>query len=274
MAEGSTGARSARRNIAHKRGHNPQEFYSGLAIIGLALLGPVLGLIFGSTSSGYLAGVYSLPLAIFGLAAMLFDVRNHQDFWGGVGLVAFALFSLWAGSDLPGMRGFAFGPGTAPRLFALLLVATGAGVALMGLLSDGPSPGRFSFRALLIVAVAIVLWVLIERLTTLLWPHRVITGPLVATAILTVVTLGAIPMLERVGLRGTFVLSVAVLGFAMFIRPFGLVIASFTAIMVAAAASDEVKWIETTIWAVVLTAFCAFLFPYALNLPLSYWPRL
>ena len=73
-----------------------------------------------------------------------------------------------------------------------------------------------------------------------------ITGPLVATAILTVVTLGAIPMLERMGLRGIFVLSVAVLGFAVFIRPFGLVISSFTTIMVAAAASNEVKWIEST----------------------------
>ena len=30
-------------------------------------------------------------------------------------LVLVALFALWAGSDLPGMRGFAFGPGTAPR---------------------------------------------------------------------------------------------------------------------------------------------------------------
>ena len=37
-----------------------------------------------------------------------------------------ALFTLWAASDLPGMRGFAFGPGTAPRLFGWLLVATGA----------------------------------------------------------------------------------------------------------------------------------------------------
>ena len=78
---------------------------------------------------------------------MLFDVRNHQDFWGGVGLVAFALFSLWAGSDLPGMRGFAFGPGTAPRLFALLLAATGAGVALDGSVDRRTEPGTIFISA-------------------------------------------------------------------------------------------------------------------------------
>ena len=43
-------------------------------------------------------------------------IRNPQDFWGGMALLLFALFTLWAGSDLPGMRGFAFGPGTAPRM--------------------------------------------------------------------------------------------------------------------------------------------------------------
>ena len=27
-------------------------------------------------------------------------IRNPQDFWGGLALVAFALFSLWAGSPI------------------------------------------------------------------------------------------------------------------------------------------------------------------------------
>ena len=45
-------------------------------------------------------------------------IRSPKDFWGGLSLVLLAAFALWASSDLPGMRGFAFGPGTAPRLFA------------------------------------------------------------------------------------------------------------------------------------------------------------
>ncbi len=33
-------------------------------------------------------------------------------------LILLALIAFVASNDLPGMRGFAFGPGTAPRLFA------------------------------------------------------------------------------------------------------------------------------------------------------------
>src|SRR5205085_6043037 len=60
-------------------------------------------------------------------------IRNPQDFYGGVALVGLALIALWASADLPGMRGFAFGPGTAPRLFALVLGGMGVWVVLLGL---------------------------------------------------------------------------------------------------------------------------------------------
>jgi putative tricarboxylic transport membrane protein len=51
------------------------------------------------------------------------------------------------------------------------------------------------------------------------------------------------------------------------------VIASFVSLVVSATATHEVRWLETIIWTVVLTAFCSVLFPYALNLPLQLWPR-
>jgi len=64
-------------------------------------------------------------------------IRSPRDFWGGVALMLLALFALWASSDLPGMRGFAFGPGTAPRMFAYCLLGLGIAISLVGLLSDG-----------------------------------------------------------------------------------------------------------------------------------------
>ena len=36
---------------------------------------------------------------------------------------------------------------------------------------------------------------------------------------------------------------------------------------------NAIRWIETIIWAAVLTLFCSLLFPYGLNLPLQLWPR-
>ena len=83
-------------------------------------------------------------------------IRNPQDFWGGVALVAFAVFTLWASGDLPGMRGFAFGPGTAPRLFSWLLVATGAAVAINGLIVAGPPLEKWGIRAPVLFIASVV----------------------------------------------------------------------------------------------------------------------
>ena len=43
--------------------------------------------------------------------------------------------------------------------------------------------------------------------------------------------------------------------------------------MVAAAATAEVRWRESLIVSAALTAFCAILFPYVLNLPMQLWPN-
>ncbi len=145
-------------------------------------------------------------------------IRNPRDFFGGLVLVAVALLALWASYDLPGTRGFAFGPGTAPRLFAMLLLGLGVAVALVGLLTDGPTVERYAIR-----------------------------GPLFITA--------------------------SILIFAGLLRPGGLVLASFVSMVVAAAATREVRWIETLIWAAAMTLFCVLLFPFALNLPMQLWPR-
>ena len=83
-------------------------------------------------------------------------VRGPQDFVGGLAMMAVALFALWASSDLQGMHGFSFGAGTAPRMFAVLLLLLGGAVALMGILSDGPHIAAYSWRGPLFVSAAIV----------------------------------------------------------------------------------------------------------------------
>jgi putative tricarboxylic transport membrane protein len=83
-------------------------------------------------------------------------VRNPQDFYGGLALVALALFAFWASSNLPGMRGFAFGPRTTPRLFAGLLLVTGAAVTLIGFLTEGAPLERYHVRGPLFVCAAIL----------------------------------------------------------------------------------------------------------------------
>ena len=145
-------------------------------------------------------------------------VRGPQDFVGGIALMAIALFALWASSDLQGMHGFSFGAGTAPRMFAGLLLALGAAVAVMGLLFEG------------------------QHLATYHW-------------------------------RGPLFVSLSILSFAVMIRPLGLVVSAFLTFMISALGTHETRWKETIIVGICLTAFCSFLFPYGLGLPMQLWPR-
>jgi putative tricarboxylic transport membrane protein len=148
-------------------------------------------------------------------------VKNPQDFYGGLALLALAAVAWWATRELPGQSGFAFGPGTAPRLFIILLALNAIGIMVHGLLVPGAG-------------------------------------------------------LERYAIRGPFWVTAAILVFAATIRSLGLVISTFLVVVVSACASPEVhgrRWIETVIWAAVLSAFCAVLFPYVLNLPMQLWPR-
>jgi putative tricarboxylic transport membrane protein len=147
-----------------------------------------------------------------------FSIRNPRDFWGGLVLIAFAILALWASRDLPGQRGFAFGPGTAPRLFASVLAALGAAVAFVGLVTDGPR-------------------------------------------------------IEKYKVRGPVLVIIAILSFAGMIRPLGLVISTFLAFFISILGSTEMRWVESVVAAVVVTAGCVLLFVYLLNLPFQLWPR-
>jgi putative tricarboxylic transport membrane protein len=92
-----------------------------------------------------------------------FSIRSPRDFWGGLVLIAVAILAIWASRDLPGQRGFAFGPGTAPRLFAGLLVGLGALVALTGLVTDGPRIEKYKVRGPVLVIASILLFAAMIR---------------------------------------------------------------------------------------------------------------
>lgn len=90
-------------------------------------------------------------------------VKGPQDFVGGLALAAIALFALWASSELQGMQGFSFGAGTAPRMFAFLLLGLGIAVAIVGVVSEGAGLQRFSWRGPLFVALAILFFAMMIR---------------------------------------------------------------------------------------------------------------
>ena len=83
-------------------------------------------------------------------------VRGPQDFVGGIALMAIAAFALWASSDLQGMHGFSFGAGTAPRMFAVLLLGLGAAITVVSLLVEGQHLATYHWRGPLFVSLSIL----------------------------------------------------------------------------------------------------------------------
>lgn len=145
-------------------------------------------------------------------------VRGPQDFVGGIMLMAMALLAFWASSDLQGMHGFSFGAGTAPRIFASLLLGLGFAITVVGVVTEGPHLAAYAWRGPLFVSIAIV-------------------------------------------------------SFAIAIRPLGLVLAALASFMLSALGTPETRWWETIIVGTCLTIGCSLLFPYALGLPLQLFPR-
>jgi Tripartite tricarboxylate transporter TctB family len=107
-----------------------------------------------------IVGLYSL---VFLLIGVIGAPGSPRDYFGGAALVAVALFALEASRDLPGMRGFAFGPGTAPRMFALVLGALGVAVAATGVFTKGPGIDRFYVRGPFFVTLSVVLFAWLVR---------------------------------------------------------------------------------------------------------------
>jgi putative tricarboxylic transport membrane protein len=97
-------------------------------------------------------------LVLVGIAAAIgiLPVHGPRDFYGGLALVMLATVALISSSELPGQRGFAFGPGTAPRLFSFVLAALGAAVALGGVFAEGPTIEKYKIRGPFFVIVAIL----------------------------------------------------------------------------------------------------------------------
>lgn len=80
--------------------------------------------------------------------------------------------------------------------------------------------------------------------------------------------------LARWSVRGPLLILGALVVFGLAVRPLGLVAAGPLAIVVAAFASDEVRWRETLLFGVLMTAFCIGLFKFALGLPIPLAPWL
>jgi putative tricarboxylic transport membrane protein len=144
-------------------------------------------------------------------------IKSPQDFIGGVALLALAVVAYVGMQKLGSMRGFSFGAGTVPRLFALIL----GGLSVLLII------GSFTGRG---------------------------------------------PRLERFPWRGPVFILASVVFFGLSIRTLGLAVTGVITVMLSSAAMEDFRVKEAVVFAVLITSFCAFLFPYALGQPIPLWP--
>jgi putative tricarboxylic transport membrane protein len=124
-----------------------------IGLLGVALLGYAL-----YTPNTTVPRIISALIALIGFATAmgLVPVPGPRDFYGGLVLLMLPTLALIASAELPGQRGFAFGPGTAPRLFSLVLAALSAAVAVGGVFTEGPPIEKYKIRGPLLVIIAIL----------------------------------------------------------------------------------------------------------------------
>jgi len=124
-----------------------------VTVIGVALLGYGL-----YTANTTIPRIMAAVIILVGIAVLARFVPVHapRDFYGGAALVMLATLTLIAAAELPGQRGFAFGPGTAPRLFSFVLAALGAAIAVSGVFTEGPPIEKYKIRGPALVVISIL----------------------------------------------------------------------------------------------------------------------
>lgn len=143
------------------------------------------------------------------ISAGLLRVQNPQDVYGGMALILLSLTALVASNDLPGMRGFAFGPGTAPRLFAFLLAILSLGVVVVGFLKRGPDITGYKIQGVVFIIGAILAFAACIR-----------PLGLVIASFATVVICAAAA--EDGKWRETLIVAIVITIFCSFLFPYGL----------------------------------------------------
>ncbi|ACI92132.1 TctB subunit of the tripartite tricarboxylate transport [Afipia carboxidovorans OM5] len=87
-------------------------------------------------------------------------IKGPREFFSGIVLMVIACGTLWELRNLPGIRGFSLGPGTVPTIYSVILLLLGAAILGIGLVKRGSPLDQPSFRGMVCVAAALVLFAL------------------------------------------------------------------------------------------------------------------
>jgi len=89
---------------------------------------------------------------------MKFDWRNNRDFWAGFLYILLGAVGMWMARDYPFGSALRMGPGYFPSVLGGMMIAFGVAVMLMGVKNNEKIKPGFSWRALIILPIATVVF--------------------------------------------------------------------------------------------------------------------
>ena len=87
---------------------------------------------------------------------MKFDWRNNKDFLGGLLLLGFGAIGFYMALDYPFGSALRMGPGYFPRVLSGIIMAFGVFVLIRGILTSEKVKGRWGWKPLAFITVALV----------------------------------------------------------------------------------------------------------------------
>jgi len=89
---------------------------------------------------------------------MKFDWRYNRDFFAGVFYILLGVVGMWIARDYPFGSALRMGPGYFPSVLGGMMIAFGVAVLLMGVKNNEKIKPGFSWRALIILPIATVVF--------------------------------------------------------------------------------------------------------------------
>jgi hypothetical protein len=89
---------------------------------------------------------------------MKFDWRNNRDFFAGLLYILTGALGMWIARDYPFGSALRMGPGYFPSVLGGMMIAFGIAVLMMGVKNNEKIKGNWSFRALIVLPLATVVF--------------------------------------------------------------------------------------------------------------------
>lgn len=83
---------------------------------------------------------------------------NNTDFWAGVMFIIFGTAAVWMSRDYPMGTAMRMGPGYFPTYLGYLMILFGLGIGGRGLLKGGEEIGKWAFRPIVVLSVAVLVF--------------------------------------------------------------------------------------------------------------------